>query len=289
MQTCCPNCETKFRLTETQLELADGMVRCGICQHVFNVYEVSSEPGTDRPSLPVDHDPAADTEAFSSTNHDESDDAHKEYTDSIVIDAEALPTEQTDGDHFNFFDDNDEHSSGHVVPEELRDAYGDETHSTFSTILWSIGILFLTATLFIEYAWFNRNQLSRIPEVQSRIEDICKQTDCRRLTLRAPMKIELVTRNIYSHPNEKDVLLIDVTMKNNASFSQPYPVMKIDFSDIRGGIVASRNFLPREYLAAGNKPDDSRPDFLAPNSSSSITMEILDPGIQAMTYEFDFL
>ena len=33
--TRCPNCETSFRLTEEQLRMANGSVRCGSCLTVF--------------------------------------------------------------------------------------------------------------------------------------------------------------------------------------------------------------------------------------------------------------
>ena len=103
--------------------------------------------------------------------------------------------------------------------------------------------------------------------------------------MRDPSKIELIVRNIYSHPNEKNALIINVTMHNNAEFAQAYPVMQIDFSDIRGGSVAARRFLPTEYLPL--ETQQSGP--LAPDSSISFSMEIKDPGKQALTYEFNFL
>lgn len=34
--TCCPKCRTSFRVTSSQLESADGAVRCGSCLHVFD-------------------------------------------------------------------------------------------------------------------------------------------------------------------------------------------------------------------------------------------------------------
>ncbi|MBL4826627.1 MAG: DUF3426 domain-containing protein [Spongiibacteraceae bacterium] len=34
--TQCPNCNTSFRVTETQLHIANGSVRCGSCLHIFN-------------------------------------------------------------------------------------------------------------------------------------------------------------------------------------------------------------------------------------------------------------
>ncbi len=34
--TQCPNCDTRFRVSETQLQVAAGKVRCGACLHVFD-------------------------------------------------------------------------------------------------------------------------------------------------------------------------------------------------------------------------------------------------------------
>ncbi|MDR9436466.1 MAG: zinc-ribbon domain-containing protein, partial [Thiohalophilus sp.] len=36
MLTCCPACRTCFRITEAQLAVAQGKVRCGKCKTVFN-------------------------------------------------------------------------------------------------------------------------------------------------------------------------------------------------------------------------------------------------------------
>ena len=34
--TECPNCDTRFRVTESQLQIAGGRVRCGACLVVFD-------------------------------------------------------------------------------------------------------------------------------------------------------------------------------------------------------------------------------------------------------------
>ncbi|MDO3721011.1 DUF3426 domain-containing protein [Marinobacter sp. chi1] len=39
LQTQCPKCETRFRVTEDQLSVARGKVRCGNCMSVFNAIE----------------------------------------------------------------------------------------------------------------------------------------------------------------------------------------------------------------------------------------------------------
>lgn len=38
-QTCCPHCDTSFRITAQQLQTANGTVRCGSCLRVFNALE----------------------------------------------------------------------------------------------------------------------------------------------------------------------------------------------------------------------------------------------------------
>ncbi len=39
LQTQCPNCQTRFRVTNEQLGIARGKVRCGNCMEVFNAVE----------------------------------------------------------------------------------------------------------------------------------------------------------------------------------------------------------------------------------------------------------
>jgi predicted Zn finger-like uncharacterized protein len=60
LTTGCPNCATNFRLTPEQLEMADGLVRCGKCMTVFNASENAiaaqqeiSEKSEDNTQLPV--------------------------------------------------------------------------------------------------------------------------------------------------------------------------------------------------------------------------------------------
>jgi predicted Zn finger-like uncharacterized protein len=48
MQTECPHCHTLFRLTEAQLDMAGGLVRCGYCNAVFNALHTDDFGDNDR-------------------------------------------------------------------------------------------------------------------------------------------------------------------------------------------------------------------------------------------------
>ncbi len=59
--TRCPHCQTTFRVTEDQLKLYEGAVRCGVCQQIFNGTDhLQTEPPvlTDTPA-PIEKKKAA--------------------------------------------------------------------------------------------------------------------------------------------------------------------------------------------------------------------------------------
>jgi predicted Zn finger-like uncharacterized protein len=301
MQTQCPHCATRFRVTESQVNTADGYVRCSVCKQVFNAIEVA-EADERQPSLLSQ---AHSTDGIDTSNNATLDDLELSSDDPVdrIIDEPPGDTEiesidfnetsATDGlrkDAFDFFDEKSNESLSHVVPEKFKDTYNSGSSVLVSSLLWGVGTLLLTATLLIEYAWFNRDRLNQVPQLRPWSEKICQQIDCKDISMRDPAKIELISRNVYSHPNEKGALMVNVTMKNNAEFAQPFPVMQIHFSDVRGGSVAARRFLPDEYLPEELLSDTTDlPLLLEPDTNMTFTMEIQDPGKQAMTYEFDFL
>ena len=86
---------------------------------------------------------------------------------------------------------------------------------------------------------------------------------------------------VRSHPYEKNALVIDVIIKNQAKFEQPYPVVQLDFEDMEGNAVASRRFEPNEYIGDKTLPLDRMPQ----NTPIHLTMEIKDPGRNAVNYQ----
>ncbi|MDL2284517.1 zinc-ribbon domain-containing protein [Oxalobacter sp. OttesenSCG-928-P03] len=52
--TKCPHCQTTFRVTDDQLKLYDGAVRCGVCQQIFNGTDhIQTEPPVLTDKTPV--------------------------------------------------------------------------------------------------------------------------------------------------------------------------------------------------------------------------------------------
>lgn len=61
--TQCPACQTRFKVSDAHLALADGMVRCGRCSHVFH-----APSHFDQPTPPVLTPPVVNTAATASTS-----------------------------------------------------------------------------------------------------------------------------------------------------------------------------------------------------------------------------
>lgn len=198
---------------------------------------------------------------------------------------EVTPTASSVSDHETEETDLFDGVQSKLIPDEYRIPELYNTTSLWRDMAWSLAILVFTATLFAEYLWFNHNELISDPQLRPLITQFCAVANCDTMNLREPAKIEMTTRNIYSHPNVKKALMISGTLINHAHFDQPYPDMQIDFSDVRGEVIASRVFTPEYYMQI--KLDSLK--LMPPETPVDFNMEIQDPGNDAMTYEFSFL
>jgi len=72
LQTQCPKCDTRFRVTDAQLSVAGGKVRCGNCMSVFNAIEHQLKD-TPRPS-PAPEDTSIPETGSDATPRDPEDD-----------------------------------------------------------------------------------------------------------------------------------------------------------------------------------------------------------------------
>jgi predicted Zn finger-like uncharacterized protein len=248
MQTECPHCHTLFRVTEAQLSTAGGKVRCGFCKEVFEAV------------VEIDLNDDIRLDAFKNNQREKSD--NEVIPDHAYLSGEANKIET---------EDFSEEGSARPV-------------SNVATAAWSLAILALVFALAGEYIWFNRPQLLQQPGVKPIAETLCELTDCEHMQMRDPAQIEMISRNVYTHPNAKNALMISTTLVNHAAYAQPYPDVQIDFSNVRGELVASRRFAPEEYL----QPDNDKPDLLQSGNPVSFGLEIKDPGKEAITYEFSF-
>jgi predicted Zn finger-like uncharacterized protein len=94
---------------------------------------------------------------------------------------------------------------------------------------------------------------------------------------------EILQWHLGSDPALPGTLKVRASLKNVASFAQPYPLLKLVLEDRWGESVREREFEPAEYLDPGTATDR----LLGPGQQATATISIVDPGTDAEGFRFD--
>lgn len=274
MYSECPNCHAIFRITPEILERANGNVRCGECQTVFQ-------------ATPIDSDNQASEEESSLVASSlTADISGTEALDEVVISREGLSPE---------IQQSPSKEELELVPEPDIEVLADFSKPAAPSVrakptrssspLLTIASFVLLLTLVLQYVLANRVELAKQPGVRPVLESFCKVAGCTIPLQRDATKIVLKKHAVYSHPNVDGALMIEGVLQNDALFAQPYPVVELRLSDIRGKTVALRRFGPDEYLRLSS----DIPETIAASGQAPLHLEVLDPGKNALAFEFSFL
>ncbi|WP_166257440.1 DUF3426 domain-containing protein [Marinobacter salicampi] len=395
--TRCPHCATRFRVTNEQLGIAKGKVRCGNCMEVFNAIEHQEKDGgkpAAAPASPIGTDSADATEedfvfqdnpdedategsyagnqsTFSDDELSDSfrsfeekttsgfdapdDDDHSENIDEswaeailseesppsrsfpphkpqepespadepdlepqadkpgqIGYQAEEFPgsgTQEPQKPAFELAPDPDQ-----PVPEEpgsdldaaSEPSLAAEPRATAETYrnlsyepiavgkspsrgwlrktVWSLVILALLATLIAQVSYFQFDRLSAQPELRPIYEKACDLVGCELEPLSAIDQIQSRKLVVRTDPEDRNALIVDAVIVNEAAFEQPFPAIGLTFSNLNGDVVAQSVFSPEDYLAGDAQDMEAMP----PDTPVRIAINIRDPGRDAVNYNISF-
>lgn len=159
---------------------------------------------------------------------------------------------------------------------------GSFTH--FSPLLWLIGILLLLVLSIAQAIYYQRYELIANPHYQQQILQLCELVPCAESQFSSSRQIKLLERNVFTHPVKSNALMVTGSFVNEAPFAQKLPRLLVTLFDIQGNLIANRQFTSDEYLQNKNNLNT-----LETNKPIQFRLEILDPGTEALTYEFEFL
>ncbi len=278
MLTRCPNCQTIFRIREDQLKMADGLAHCYRCEQVFDARENLSEtataarPPTQAPT-PSPPNPEADSIAgmLQSTQVESAIEGIQREINPAPL---AQETEDTPPSHAD---------TPPLSIDELL-APPKKRKGFFATLFWLLACTALLAAAALQLAWFEREEVIKYPEGRMLLEKLCHYAQCQVPELRDPALIRITQRQITSHPERRNALLVELTIKNQAPFSQPYPILELSLSATDGALIARRSFSPAEYL----DPATAANRLMPPGMPRQIRIEIEDPGANVTGFEFNF-
>ena len=253
METSCDQCKSRFRLTEKQLQQAYGHVRCGECGATFNALLALKNYDGELPPG---------------------------YLEQLE-DSAARSDDSARGKHAG--DESDAARNSNLSLHEAM--YGSERRSLFSAgpLTWFIAILLLAAVGIAQGIYYKRYQLVENPRYQQQVINLCQMLPCEQSQFSSTGQIRLLERNIFTHPVASNALMVTGSFVNQAPFAQKMPELLISLFDIQGKLIANRLFRAPEYLL-----EDRNRTVVAPQKPVQFRLEIVDPGTDALTYEFEF-
>ncbi|MEW9573560.1 zinc-ribbon and DUF3426 domain-containing protein [Rhodanobacter sp. Si-c] len=283
MYTQCPECLSVFSLGAQALVQAHGYVMCGHCGAGFDSLATLSEqlppepfqelPANEqalvpprielvvyRPQPPAS-EPAAVAEPTAPPAVVEEDFSQLVFTPRFAKNARKRKPPRTERKH-----------------RPRRDTAQPRRWP------WVLVCTMLALVLALQLAWIGRDGLIRDSLVGGWLRSACATPGCRLPLVAAPRQLRLLASNVESHPNAAHALMISLSLRNEAAFAQPWPVVVVTLSDAQGHRLVMRRLLPSDYL------DDHAilRRGLAPGATTALLLEVQDPGDQAVAYEFGF-
>jgi predicted Zn finger-like uncharacterized protein len=151
------------------------------------------------------------------------------------------------------------------------------------TASWALFSLVLLVALGLQSVHHYRQDLVRDPRVGPQLLRVYA-------ALKLPLApnwdvtgFEIQQWGVAADPAASGTLRLRASILNRAGFAQPFPLLKLTLEDRWGEQVGSREFEPREYLAAGTPADR----LLAPNQPVNADIGIVDPGADAVGFHVD--
>lgn len=272
MYTQCPECLTVYKLDARLLVPACGCVRCAHCDTVFNALGTLADQLPPEPFIRLDEHaldqepPVVGVAVFRPRPPATESDAAAAPTADMVPPAEHPAT----GEDFSRL--------------TFTPAFARRRRRSWRSVLWVSVCTVLLLGLLAQLAWAERDTLIAHPTAGPLLVRACDLIGCRLPLVAAPARLRLLARDVEQHPTVRDALLITASVRNDAAFGQPYPVVTIVLSDAMGHRLAMRRFQPDDYVGDAA----ARARGLAAGATTAMVFEVQDPGQQAVSFAFSF-
>jgi predicted Zn finger-like uncharacterized protein len=228
--TRCPGCKTIFRVTEPQLELRDGQVRCGHCRTVFNGREEL-----------IDLDPPAVTDPQA-----EEDELLRGPPTVTLRSARALdpPPPPPPPPH---------EEAAPAAAFDYENRFAGDRDGKRSRIMNALGLAaipILIAALLLQAVFHFRDWLSaHVPSTRPVLTQLCALAGCTIRPLRDVAALSIEASDLQADPAHRGLLILTATIRNRANYPIGYPHLELTLTDSQDQVVVRRALAPAEYAS----------------------------------------
>lgn len=287
MYTQCPECLSVFSLDVQALAQAHGYVVCGHCQTGFDSLatltgQLPAEAFVELPLNDAELEPPQIERVF-----------YHPLPETPVAATADGPADPTDSaDPADPADPADDFSTLVFAPRFARERRGSRGRRAVRAPSrpserrwpWVMACMTLSLLLGLQLTWAERDTLIQNPLIGHWLRSSCTVLGCSLPLVSAPGEIRLMASNVQAHPSVPGALMISASVRNDAAFAQPWPVVDVTLSDADGHPVGMRRLQPGEYLDDGRALQRG----LAPGATAVLVLELEDPGKNAVAFEFAF-
>lgn len=261
--TRCPACKTVFRVTDAQLALREGMVRCGHCQTIFDgrAEQISLAPlpvAADEPDESLLGPPTVTLRSSRALEPAPPPERpaqieprlHEEPSagaDSVAhgIDANAsgpatAPARDAAPAAAAADDVDYEHRFAWDKPKKRK-----KRHAW----IYALAIALLLVLLAVQLLYHFRDSIAaHWPATRPTLNATCATLGCAVQPLRDVGALSIDASDLQLDPAHKGLLILTATVRNRAAYALAYPYLELTLTDARDQVVVRRAFAPSEYL-----------------------------------------
>ncbi|HKK02560.1 MAG TPA: DUF3426 domain-containing protein [Gammaproteobacteria bacterium] len=173
-----------------------------------------------------------------------------------------------------------EPEEGEVLPEFARDASPGYTRR-----MWLPLLLALVAALLLTGTWAHsqRGKLMRHPAAEAILAPVYSLLGMDAAPVWNPAEFRALKWEAVADPDRPGQLVVAVAFVNDASYAQPYPIIRVALQDRFGRPAGRHDFTPADYLESY-----SRGRRLPAGGRVQTTVEVPDPEGRAEGFRIDF-
>jgi predicted Zn finger-like uncharacterized protein len=220
--TRCPGCKTVFRVTDGQLALRDGQVRCGHCRTVFD----------GRAELISLAPPPADQE---------------QEVDELALGPPTVTLRSA-----RALDPPPPPASSEAAPAiDYENRFSDDRKPSrlWTTLGW-IAVPVLVLGLLLQAVFHFRDALAaHLPATKPLLTRACALAGCAVRPLRDVAALSIEASDLQADPAHRGLLILTATIRNRARYAIGYPYLELTLTDAQDQVVVRRALAPADYVS----------------------------------------
>jgi hypothetical protein len=144
---------------------------------------------------------------------------------------------------------------------------------------WAVALPVLMLMLALQLLLSQRIELAQSARWRPLVLSACGLLGCDVPAWRDPRAFAMLSRGVRPHGTRAGVLHVTTSLRNEAEWAQPLPIVVLSLSDVDGRVLAARAVSPAEY---GRRADA----LVAPGDSVDIAFDVREPSPRVVSFDF---